>query len=441
MAEQTLPAIGPHITAFYAENIKKLRVVRITPDGSVIQITGANGSGKSSVLDAIFWALGGTKGVDAEPIRRGEQSAVIELSLGPVTVTRKFSASGSTLTLRTASGARYPSPQSILDDLVGTLSFDPLAFDRMPSKQRLEELRRIAPLPVEVDVLDNQNRVDFEARTDVNRALRDAEGELAGTQRPDAAVLALPATSPEDALRRMQEAGEINARRAQRSEEVLRLIRERELQEGAAQQRREQAARFLAEAEELDARAAETQQSIALLPPTESPIDTAALAAELAVAQETNRRITREQEKQRAVAVLEAKVATLRATSEGLTTAMAASTARRTALIAAAVMPIEGLTYGAGDVLFGGLPFDQASSAERMRVSMAIAMAGKPKLRVLRIKDGSLLDERSLAEVATLAAAHDFQIWIERVDTSGLVGVVMEDGEIVGAVDESPTGE
>jgi hypothetical protein len=82
-------------------------------------------------------------------------------------------------------------------------------------------------------------------------------------------------------------------------------------------------------------------------------------------------------------------------------------------------------------VTYRGLPFDQASSAEQLRVSVAIAMAAHPKLRVLRIKDGSLLDERSLAMLEEMAEAADYQVWVERVDTSGAVGIVMEDGAIV----------
>ena len=93
-------------------------------------------------------------------------------------------------------------------------------------------------------------------------------------------------------------------------------------------------------------------------------------------------------------------------------------------------MPVKGLSFGEGEVVFNGLPLNQASDAEQLRVSIAIAMAANPKLRVLRIRDGSLLDERSLAAVATMADTQDYQIWIERVDSSGKVGVHMEDGEV-----------
>ncbi len=63
-------------------------------------------------------------------------------------------------------------------------------------------------------------------------------------------------------------------------------------------------------------------------------------------------------------------------------------------------------------------------------MSVAIAMAGNPKLRVLRIKDGSLLDSKSYAMLQEMAELHDFQCWVEAVDESGTVGIVMEDGAV-----------
>ncbi len=62
-------------------------------------------------------------------------------------------------------------------------------------------------------------------------------------------------------------------------------------------------------------------------------------------------------------------------------------------------------------------------------------MAANPKLKVLRIQDGSLLDEQNMRLLTEMAEASDYQIWLERVDTSGKVGVVMEDGMVKGATD------
>jgi DNA repair exonuclease SbcCD ATPase subunit len=78
------------IVKFQAENIKRLVVVEIAPTGNVVQITGKNGAGKTSVLDAIYWALCGKDNIQSVPIRNGASEARIRLDLGEVIVTRKF---------------------------------------------------------------------------------------------------------------------------------------------------------------------------------------------------------------------------------------------------------------------------------------------------------------------------------------------------------------
>jgi hypothetical protein len=81
-------------------------------------------------------------------------------------------------------------------------------------------------------------------------------------------------------------------------------------------------------------------------------------------------------------------------------------------------------------VLLNELPFEQASDAERLSASVRIAAALAPKLRVIRIRDGSLLDDSSMALLRQFAQDHDFQMWIERVDSTGAVGFVIEDGHV-----------
>ncbi len=96
--------------------------------------------------------------------------------------------------------------------------------------------------------------------------------------------------------------------------------------------------------------------------------------------------------------------------------------------IAQAKLPIPEITFGDNLILMNGVPFDQASDAEQLRASLAIAMSLNPKLRVIRVRDGSLLDEDSMAIVSKMASDKDFQVWIEKVDGSGKVGFVLEDG-------------
>jgi hypothetical protein len=120
----------------------------------------------------------------------------------------------------------------------------------------------------------------------------------------------------------------------------------------------------------------------------------------------------------------------LQAEADTLTREMDAIDTEKSAALAAAKMPVPGLGFDVDGVSFNGTPFVQCSSAEQLRISMAMAMAMNPRVRVIRIKDGSLLDAESMTLVAELALEHDFQVWIERVADHGGVGIVIEDGRV-----------
>ena len=98
--------------------------------------------------------------------------------------------------------------------------------------------------------------------------------------------------------------------------------------------------------------------------------------------------------------------------------------------LAKAKFPINGLSFSDEGVEYNGVHFDQASSAEKLRVSLAIAIAANPKLRVIRISDGSLLDSKNRKIIEEMATANDFQIWLESVDETGKVGIYIEDGAV-----------
>src|SRR5690242_18915275 len=201
------------IVSLQAENVKRLIAVEIRPDGNLVEITGKNGQGKTSVLDSIWWALTGTTHIQAAPIRKGADKARIVLDLGEIIVTRTFSrkeSGGATtsIVVENAEGARFPSPQRMLDALLGELTFDPLAFARMKPKEQFEQLRRFVP-GVDFVAIENANRGDFERRTELNRF---AKQELAAAQ----AIVVVPGT-PEELVdesalvTELERAGEHNA--------------------------------------------------------------------------------------------------------------------------------------------------------------------------------------------------------------------------------------
>ena len=118
-----------------AENIKKLKAIEITPKGDVVRITGKNGAGKSSVLDAILYALGGQKAIPDKPIREGQRKARVTLDLGEYTVERRFGKS-SQVYVTAKDGSAIRSPQQLLESIAEKVSFDPASFERLHHGQQ-----------------------------------------------------------------------------------------------------------------------------------------------------------------------------------------------------------------------------------------------------------------------------------------------------------------
>ena len=155
-------------------------------------------------------------------------------------------------------------------------------------------------------------------------------------------------------------------------------------------------------------------------------INTNEITAQLQQAQMTNREIDKRTRRDGVQAQLREK----QRVADNLTRGIEAREEKKRDALKNAAMPIEGLSFDDSTVTFKGIPIDQLGEAEAIRISTAIAMAANPKLRVIRILHGEALDEDSLAIIAKMAEENDFQVWMAKVDSTGKVGIVMEDGMV-----------
>jgi len=452
-AEPVKPAAptGLKIFAMQVENIKKVSFARIRPQGDVIVVSGANGSGKTSILDAIEWGITGTSHVPSQPIRKGERTARIQIDLGDFKITRHFtrtdpekSAKGehfiTKLILEGKNRETYKSPQALLDSFMGQISFDPLEFVRMDDRQQLEALRKLVVLDIDLDELEAQKKTAYEGRRDAGRDFDSATARLNALQVP-------PEDLPETAIdtaeltKQLEGAANANSVRAAKLQEQQRKLEQAQDKVTRSRDVEQEIARLeqLIKNHRLELEVLDQQhkglvaEANAMVIP--EAVDTAELAKQLQEAQTTNGAIAR-REVYRSV---KAQVTEADSRWKAFDQTVKDKDAERAAAIARAKMPIEGLGIGDGEVTLNELPFSQASNAEQIAASTALAMASNPKLRVLRIKDGSLLDDKSLELIAKMATDAAYQVWIERVNTNGTVGVVMEDGEASGDATEVPT--
>lgn len=426
-----------------SENVKKVRAVQIRPDGAVVTIKGNNGAGKTSVLDSIAYALGGQHLQPPMVIREGESRAKVSLDLGELTVERRWTKSGSTLTVKSRDGALFPSPQKMLDGLVGKLSFDPLSFLRLEPKAQAEALRKLVGL--DFTDLDRMRAQTFEKRTAVNRDAEAVRIEISANPIPEGtpteAVDVSALLDQQAQLQRVAAANEEVRREARaacdrtvdRRMAVARAIQRVEEIEAAlekAKLERDACSVALVGAAEEESRCREAVAKIV------EP-DLAGVRAKIANAAATNAAVERRAIREKRGA----RLAALLGQAEQLTAELATVDREKAEALAGAKFPVPGLAFGDDGITLRGIPLVQASAAEQLRVSLAMGLALNPKLKVILIRDGSLLDEKSLAVVGEMAEAAGAQVWLERVGKGGEVGVVIEDGHVAGDEPEAPTEE
>ena len=415
------------VVRLQAENLKRLVAVDITPDGAIVQITGKNGAGKSSVLDSIWYALGGERAIPGEPVRKGEKKARVLLDLGDLIVERRFTEAGTSLSVTNKEGLKYSSPQKVLDALCGRLTFDPLEFSRQKQAEQAATLADLVGL--DLHDLETKRAELYDERRDVNRDVKRLEAECANlpTQEPEAVDVAAAqqALDQEREKERRAQSKAMALSNAQITvDQCTQAVKDCEAAVVQAKAKLVEAERALA--------AADTRQRELLSVETEAHDVEAAMAAYTrARTAEASRAAWEAAEKQRQ------RLKDAKAESERLTEAMDDLTQQMQAKIAACEFPLPDLAIVDNVVRYRGVPFDQCSSAEQIRVSTAIAMRMNPKLRVIRIADGSLLDSDSMAMLAELAAAEDYQVWVETVESDDATAVVIEDGHVVAAADEA----
>lgn len=417
------------------ENFQRIKTFLLQPEGNVIKITGGNGAGKTSVLDAIMLALAGARGGPSAPVRQGAGRGVVRLDLGDIRVTRTWFEGGDTkgeMFIEAEDGRRYGTPQRMLDALMGRISFDPLQFIHMDIKQQAEELRKLLNLDEALAAIRHDEETDYNTRRELNKAMKAREAQRANVHVPEG----LPAKKRDlDAMtEELAKVAEFNMgiererlRRDQEKERYQRLSAAVGAKIARAEELERQLTALRDEIDNDKDNLIGMNSDIAQLPELPEPKDAVALGEEIAAARGINAGIDRRDQAAR----MDAEINAMTESIAKLDTAIDNHREKATKLIAEAKYPVEGLGFANDEVTYNGLPFTQASNAEQIKVSIAMGMALNPKIRVMRIKDGSLLDRRAIAVVEEMAAREDFQVWMELVDDSGKVGVYLEDGEIV----------
>lgn len=413
------------IVGLKVQNFMRIETAEIAPnpDDNIVTISGANANGKSSLLNGIWAALESSAAARnakiTKPVREGAEKATVEIDLGDLKIVRQWTAAGkSTIQVTSPEGAKYPRPQQLLDSMLGKLSFDPLAFTRLNTKDQTTTLLSLVDLGIDLDQIAAERADIYDARTQVGRDIK-AVGEVE-TINPD---LPDAPQSAQDVLNEIQEAQQIQQKHDETRREMEELSNEITFNTNRIEELEAEIMRL-----QLENIGHKTTYSNLATQEAELPAvpDVDKLTFKLAGLEALNDQIRHNnQQKDKAD-----KLAHLNRKRDELTAEIAALDTAKTDALAAAKFPLEGLSFNDDGVTYNGQPLNQASAAEQLRVSAALAMALNPSIRIMRITDGSLMDSTSRQLLSDIAAEHNFQVWVELVDESGEVGIVIEDGKV-----------
>ncbi len=394
----------------------------LSVDDGVTVISGQNGAGKTSAVLALLWAIAGRAGSVDQPVRIGDDEATVRVFAAgeyEYEITRSQKAGGkSSLTVR-RDGAPVARPQEVLDALIGTLAFDPLAFAGMNAKDQVRTLLTAFDADIDLDKLDREHADLEAARRDVGRDRDKAKGH--------AASIDVPAGTPDEpidigALLKELETAEA-ANRA-----VDTLERGRADAAVAVDQARNNCARL--ERELREARSAVEAATAIYAEQRERTdaavrVDTGPLRDRLACAESLNESVRDSASKREA----EQTAARFDADWRRYDKLIKQNRQARSDAVAAIGVPIDGFDLGANGVTVDGVPSSQWSTAQAIRIGAAIFGAGARDMKVMWVKDGSLCDAASRAEIARIARDTNTQVFIEVVGSEA-GAIHFENGQV-----------
>lgn len=417
------------ITALEAENVKRIKAVALTPAPTGLTLVGGNNNqGKTSVLDALAWALGGEKFRPNAAQRDGAVAPAhlrVTLSNG-VVVERK--GKNSSLTVTDPTGRR--SGQQLLNAFVEPLALDLPRFMEASDKEKADILLRIIGIGNELHLRDMEIKSIYDKRT--------FTGQLAQQKKHFADELISYPDAPEqplsasDLIRRQQDILARNGENQRLRQQAQELARQEQQCLDELKRTRERIAELEKLREELDTKHTKLFNQRKNAEKTVDQLQdesTAELEASIQSIEETNRKVRANLEKARA----EDEAAKYASDYDKLTDAIEQKRKERLALLNGADLPLPELSVEDGALTYKGKRWRDMSGSDQLRVAAAIVRRLNPDCGFVLLDKLEQMDMTTLEEFGHWLEAEGLQAIATRVSTGSECQIIIEDGMVKGA--------
>ena len=419
------------------ENFKKIKAIVIRPDDDLVLLTGKNDQGKSSAIDLIIAMLCGknTKMIP-QPIRKGQTHADGRLDLGKFIVTVKWTEKGRYLEVTNAEGYIPPlPPQELLDTFVGEISFDLSKFIEMEDKERTELFLRLAGLdfaPIDQEI---ERLVEERRQQGIKMKMYAGDREVITIEKlPEKPInLSVLQNKYDEAMEhnRTIEQSFIDIKNHKigienNEYEIKQLLEKIEKMKLDIEDYKENIVEEKKRLEQIDEYLKENK-IIITDDLRQEMIDSVAINNQIEADERNKVKDSKHKYEQSVYEKLTAKITDRRNSKDKA--------------LQEAKLPLPGLTVNTLGTFFNGIPINQLSTSENMKVAMSIAMALNYKLKVILVKNASLLDDDNVKVIKEMVKGKGYQVWLEKVDSTGEMGFYFVDGEIESINGEKVIGE
>lgn len=388
------------------QNFKGVKIVDISLAKNMILITGQNGSGKSSFLDGIMTALSGKDKSIIQPVHDGADRALMKINLDGYTVTRVITEKTNRLEITSDNGDVKKSPQEWLNEHIGNLKFDPIEFSKMDDKKQRQVLIDLAGLNLEEE--DEKIKAIYNERQLVGRDLEKVAVQDENTVARSMVLSLQEEVNITELSKKITELSEKHNKYVSAQSQIGVIDSEID--------------RLLKRIDELKV------ERIPLIEVKDIEEDLESLKNSLANAEQENAKIRNA----KTIMAADGQYKEINNRYNELTAKLEEQRNIKLQLLSAAKFPIDGLTIDDDGVFYNNIPFSQLSSSQKIVIGTMIAIELIPEngVKLIIIREGSLLDNKALDYLEKVSKEKDVQFLIEYVTDDEKKGIYIEEGEI-----------
>lgn len=402
------------------ENVKRVKAVTIEPTSNGLTILGGNNNqGKTSVLDAIAWALGGNKYKPSKPARDGSMNPPtlrLELSNGLI-VERK----GKNSDLKVTDPSGQKAGQQLLDSFVEELALNLPKFIESSSKDKANTLLQIIGVGEKLWELDRKEEQLYNERRTIGQ-IADQKKKYAAEQ-PQYPEAPNELVSIADLIHEQQEILARNGENAKKRQNRENIVNSLHLSEARLKQLKEQLAQEEATHESLMSDYIAANKSIEDL--VDEPTDE--IESSIENIEEINRKVRANLDKEKA----EEDAKQYSSQYDQLTKEIQDVRDERTSLLDSADLPLPGLSVEDGELVFEGQKWDNMSGSQQLRVATAIVRKLKPECGFVLLDKLEQMDIPTLTEFGKWLESEGLQAIATRVSSGEECQIIIEDGYVV----------